>query len=81
MASAARVFADFKPVENLTLNGRAKTLYVFQPVLADGGFERVQIGEAEALCRILTFSGLSPGMESMSSTPSGTSRRSFSSKG
>ena len=47
MASAARVFADFKPVEDLTLNGRPKTLDVFQPVLADGGFERVQIGEAE----------------------------------
>ena len=50
-------------------------------LIADGGFERVQIGDAQLPVQNIDLFRLEPWNGDMSSTPSGTSRRSFSSKG
>ena len=49
VARALRVLADFQAFEDLTLHSGAQSLDALQPVLARGGFERGQVGDAEPL--------------------------------
>jgi hypothetical protein len=45
--STLRVLADFQAFEDLALHRCAQSLDALQPVLARGGFERGQVGDAE----------------------------------
>src|ERR1700739_590075 len=77
MASTQRMLANFQAIENLALHGGTQSLDPLQPVLACSGFERGQSGNAQFPVIDGDFLGLRPGIDSMSSTPSGTFLGSF----
>ncbi len=78
---AETMFAKFQALEDPALQRGPEAFDRPQPVLARCRFERGEIGDAKLLVNDVDLVGLRPGIESMSRTPSGTSRRSFSSNG
>lgn len=72
---------DRKILQDLGLQRRAQALCLLDAVILRRGFQIRKRGETKVLVQPQHFSGRSPGTVSISSTPAGTSLRSFSRMG
>jgi len=78
---AQRGFADLQAFEDLPLHRRSYPLIFFSRSVRAAASSAARSVMPSSLWMILIFSGFNQRIESISSTPSGTSRRSFSSRG